>query len=218
MRSQLSIKSKFSVVDDNGEPINEDTPTIEQEERMIERSLTEAAEHAAANGTTSGGKGSNGFNDFQTQNYPIVCNTYVDPITDTEKVLLVVSMPGGSQNVKVELVDDGQSALIKYSWPKSMYDIDDLFRAQLDKNDLTSHHPLVLCFKAGLQETRKRIDFAPIASFKVNLPIKVQVAPGSCKRWGIMRADGTQVLISCFTGLAKDYIVTETDDVVHFGR
>lgn len=99
-----------------------------------------------------------------------------------------------------------------------MYVVDDLFRAQLERKQLTKHHPMVLCFKAGVQEARKRIDFAPAASFKVNLPIKVQITPGTWKKWGIVRPDGTQVLFATFTGLPKDYIVTETDETVEFGR
>lgn len=129
-----------------------------------------------------------------------MCKAYTDSVTDSENILLDVSMPGGLQNVNIELVDDGQAALIKYSWPKPMYDIVDLFQAQLDREELTIHHPMILCFKTGLQETRKRIDSAPTAFFKVTLPINVQVVPGN------------------FTGLAKDYVVTETDEIVNFGR
>lgn len=42
---------------------------------------------------------------------------------------------------------------------------------------------------------RKKIDVAPESSIKVFLPIKVQSAVDYWKNWGVLRDDGTQVLL-----------------------
>lgn len=214
----FDLEKLFPLVEDEGADadtahLDADAVTLSEEESQS----LEGLNNMSANGSRAENDSASGFHDFISQNFPIVCKTYADPDTEVEKVLMVVSLPGGSQNVKIELIEDGQAALVKYSWPKPMYDVDDLFRRQLNVGDLTNHHPLVLCFKSALQECRKRIDFAPLASFKVNLPIKVQVVSSTWKKWGITRPDGSQVLLADFTGLAKEYNVTETDDVVRFG-
>lgn len=59
---------------------------------------------------------------------------------------------------------------------------------------------MMLCFKAGLAQFRKKVDVAPDSIIKVGLPIKVQKAVDSWKKWGVVRDDGTQVLIAVFSG------------------
>lgn len=118
--------------------------------------------------------------------------------------------------MKLELSDDGTMVMIKYQWAKAMFDMEDLFKKQLASNHITILHPKVLCLKNALSENRQRIDMAPEAIVKINLPTKVQTASGSWQKSGIKREDGTEVVIGDFTGYIKNYNKKITDTTVVF--
>lgn len=138
---------------DNSDSENDDNPTLEHEHRMTEEAF---AEMNTPHATKSDFNKSVGFDKMTHQNYPIVCKTYTDPASENEKVLMVVSLPGGSEDIRLEIDDEGLSATIKYSWTKSMYDVADLFKKQLASQELTAHHPMLVCFKQGLTQSRKK--------------------------------------------------------------
>ena len=140
---------------DKSDSENEDNPTLEHEQRMMEEAL---AGMNTPRATNSDFNKSVGFDKMIHQNYPIVCKTFTDPASENDKVLMVVSLPGGSENIRVELDDEGLSATIKYAWTKSMYDVADLFKKQLGTHELTTQHPMLVCFKQGLTQSRKKID------------------------------------------------------------
>lgn len=203
--------------DDENGPRDPDDMTLREEAKMIEEEIAYASKNGPPNGLNIDQNCMTGFDKVVHQNYPIICKTFTDPDSETTNVLLVISLPGGCDEVKIEVCDDGRGAVIRYFWPGSMYDVKDLFKKQLDQKTLTTQHAMIACFKAGLAESRKRIDFAPAASMKVSLPMQVQKVPGTWKKWGIIRDDGTQVLICVFSGLVTEYIITETDTPVTFG-
>lgn len=150
------------------------------------------------------------------QNYPIIVKEFICPNTETDKVLIVVSLPGGAQNTKVELHEDGLSVSVKYCWAKTIYNVKDLFKKQLSAGELQEYHPLVLSVKAGLAEARKKIDLAPESVIKIVLPIKVQTAVDSWEKWGVKRDDGTQIVLATFAGFDKDYVKKASDEAVKF--
>ncbi|KAJ6647980.1 hypothetical protein Bhyg_03205 [Pseudolycoriella hygida] len=132
-------------------------------------------------------------------NYPVLCEMYKEPENQLEKVVVAVSLPGGAQNVRVEVSEDGMQCLVKYGWPKTMYTMDDLFRKQLE-NKVNIVHPKVICF-----QVRQRIDAIPDSVIKVNLPIKVQTAIDSWTKGGAKRDDGTNMAYAEFQGYVKEY-------------
>lgn len=150
------------------------------------------------------------------QNYPILCETYKDPDNHCDKVAIAVSLPSGAQQVKTELDDNGMFAIIKYHWPKIMFDMNDLFKKQFATNQIHPHHPKLLSLKNGLQKNRTRIDMTPESIIKVNLPMKVQTHVTSWSKSGVKRDDGTQVLLADFTCYVKDYNKKSTDSTVVF--
>lgn len=150
------------------------------------------------------------------QNYPIIIKQFTCPETETEKVLLVATLPGGAQNLKVELHDDGVGVSIKYFWPKIMYNVDDLFRKKLRMPGFHQYHPMILCFKNELAQVRKKIDVAPDGIIKVVLPVQVQTAIGSWEKWGEKREDGSQVVLASFSCFIKDYVKKVADESVVF--
>lgn len=71
-------------------------------------------------------------------------------------------------------------------------------------------------FQARVDAIKKKINVVPKASMKVSLPIKVQKAVDSWKKWGrsIVRYDGSQVLIAVLSGLVSDYALKTTDEIL----
>lgn len=139
------------------------------------------------------------------QNYPILCNVYKDPENQFENVVLAVSLPGGAYEPRVELSADGMIALIKYGWPNSMFNIEDIFKKELDSNRINEFHPKILSFKNALEHVRDRVDARPEGLIKVNLPIKVQTAVDTWSKGGLKREDGTYVAFAQFKGFIKEY-------------
>lgn len=149
-------------------------------------------------------------------NYPMLCDIFKDPETQFEKVILAVCLPGGISNVTMEISDDGLTVEIKYNWPDCLFDMQDLFKKQLSSKKIYIHHPMVTCLKSSLENVRTRIDAAPEASAVITLPIKVQSTPESWVKWGIMRENGTQVIVATFTGYIKNYNKKISDSTVTF--
>lgn len=145
------------------------------------------------------------------QNYPILCNVYKDPDNQFEKVVLIAMLPGGSTNSRIELSDDGLIAYVKYSWSRTMIRMEDLFKRQLDNNEITTHHPKILCIQDALENVRHRRDLCPESVIKVNLPIRVQTAIDSWTKGGLKRPDGTDIAYGEFKGFIKEYNKTLND-------
>lgn len=138
-------------------------------------------------------------------NYPYLCEIYKDPENQLDKVLLAVNVPGGAQNVKLELNTEGTAVTLKYNWAKIMYDMDDMFKTAIASKKITSYHPKILSLKGGLEKRRPRIDVAPESIITINLPIRVQTGADSWTKSGAMREDGSQVVMGDFSGFVKEY-------------
>lgn len=205
------MKVLFILVDgaasDEDEPDNEDNKN--KDETSNDPDLN-ACKAATSEGPTSG------FDDIVHQNYPVICEKYKDPSNQCEKLALVMQLPSGASNVKIELSDDGVSAIITYQWARSMFNMESLYQKQLTSQQLHIHHPKILCIKNGLQKYRQRIDIAPEAVVKVNLPIKVQTSRESWTKSGVKCEDGSHVLLADFTGFIKNYNTKVADSAVEF--
>lgn len=149
-------------------------------------------------------------------NYPVLTEKFVCPETEFEKMMVVCSLPGGAQDVKVDINDSGTVAIIKYRWAKNMYNVEDPFKVQIESNELSTHHPMSVAFKAGLANVRKKIDAAHDSMITLWLPIKVQTPRSTWKKWAIKRDDGSLTVMAIFTGFAKEYLKKESDEKVVF--
>lgn len=138
-------------------------------------------------------------------NYPMLCQLYKDPENQFNKVVMAVTIPSGAQKVRVELSNDGLTVFVKYNWPKTMFNFDDMFKKQLDNQEMNILHPKILCLKNALESVRTRVDSMPEAFMKVKLPIKVQTASDTWSKRGIKREDGTNVVLAEFKGYIKEY-------------
>lgn len=146
----------------------------------------------------------------------MLCETYKDPDNGLDMVHLVVLLPGGAKDPKLELNKDGTEVLIKYSWPKTMFTMEDLFQRPLAQKTVKIHHPSILSLKNGLEKARERIDVAPTSEIRICLPIKVQTGIQNYKISGATRNDGSQIIVANFTGYVKDYNKRMADSSVKF--
>lgn len=149
-------------------------------------------------------------------NYPALCETYIDPESLNQKVVMVLCLPSGAQNPKVELSDDGATAMVKCSWSKSIYEMEDLFKVPLAAATLNISHPKIMCLKNGLTKARKPVDVTPDTLIKVDLPIKVQTDPASWMHSGVKREDGTMAIVATFAGYINGYTKKVVDSTVKF--
>lgn len=153
---------------------------------------------------------------YSQQNFPIFCEQFKDHENQIEKIVLVVNMPSGATKVKLDLNSDGTIVLITYNWAKIMYTMDDLFKNEIQKNQIQLYHPKVVALQNALERMRNKIDDAPQGSMKIKLPFPVQTSVNSYKRTGIIRTDGSQILTAEFQGIPKQYNKKASDATVTF--
>ncbi len=184
----------------------------ESDEQEQTNSVADLCSPELALASTASTSGSTFRSSIHThQNYPILCNVYKDPENQFEKVVLIVMLPGGAKSARIELSEDGLVAFVKYSWSSTMYTMNDLFKKQLDSQQITAHHPKILCIQDALENVRQRRDMCPESVIKVNLPIQVQTAIDSWTKGGLKRPDGTDIAYAEFKGFIKEYNKTLND-------
>lgn len=159
---------------------------------------------------------SNGQSTYSHENYPILCNTFKDPFTQLDKVILAVCLPGGAKNIRIDIDDDGMSATVKYKWPKTSYVMSDLFESKLSPRGMQIYHPMIVALNNMLEKARARIDTAPESVITVKLPIKVQSTLDPTDHWGITRKAGAKIVVVVFTGYVKQYSKKIADYNVKF--
>lgn len=151
-------------------------------------------------------------------NFPFICETYKDPLTRMDVVLLMVNLPGGAQNTGVELNSEGTVVTFKYQWAKAWYDVKELFKKFIAAKETTIVHPMVGAVENALEKCRSHIDSAPEAKMVITLPIKVQTDPFTWKKNGISRPDGMQIVMIEFVGFIKQYHKIKENSTFAFDR
>lgn len=155
---------------------------------------------------------------IEQQNFPTICETYKDPITRMDVVLVMVNLPGGAQNVAMELDSEGTVVTFKYSWAKAWYNVKDLFKKFIDANETTLVHPMVLAVETAMEKCRSRIDEPPEGKMTITLPFKVQTDPFTWKKNGIVRKDGMQIVMVEFVGYVKEYHKVKINSMFVFDK
>ncbi|KAJ6648088.1 hypothetical protein Bhyg_03313 [Pseudolycoriella hygida] len=150
------------------------------------------------------------------QNYPFLCNTFNDPETQSEKVIIAMSIPGGATNVRLTVNTAFRVVTIKYLWPATLYTMQDLFKRQINSKRTTIYHPMISSLQSTLENVRQQIDDAPEAIVEVKLPIHVQSSTDSFEFWGVKRDDGTMAIVAIFKGYSKAYSIKVVDSIVKF--
>ncbi|XP_045023141.1 uncharacterized protein LOC123467161 [Daphnia magna] len=153
------------------------------------------------------------------KNQPVLMTVYRDPVTEQEKVCIVVSLPGGASDVEFSLVGSGpgsSTARITYSWPKILFDIETIFKKAITSSELPVCHPKIIALKNELKNNRDLIDSTPKGSMELTLPISVQTATSSISRAGGKTADGSMVVIVELLAFQNSYTVKQFDKKIDF--
>ena len=114
-------------------------------------------------------------------NQPMLMFVYMD-LSLNEKLFICVSLPGGVKDVVFSLQGVGLAttlAVIEYTCPQVVYDVDCLFANALKNNTMSSTHRKILAMKQELENHRKHINCAPKGSMELNLPVPHKIMPGA---------------------------------------
>lgn len=65
------------------------------------------------------------------ENYPAIVTKFKNPLDQSARVLLAVTLPSGAENVTVDIVDDGDAVTIAFDWCKELYKPELLFATEL---------------------------------------------------------------------------------------
>lgn len=155
-------------------------------------------------------------NYIQHSIYPCICEKYMDPDTEIDRVYVSLNLPGGAECAQLSLNNNGTHAVVTYNWPKAMYTMDEQFKT--DATVEQKFHPKVIAVKKGLQKVRANIDAAPKGTITIKLPIKVQTHTSSWTKRGISKIDGSQMIIGDFQGITKDYNIKLESSIVKFDK
>ncbi len=155
------------------------------------------------------------------QNQPYLPSIYQDPKTMQQMLIVVASLPAGTdQNfVQVSLVGNGpgsRTVRIEYPWPSLSFNIDKLFASRIEAGTIENYHPKILALKKDLQLVRDHIDETPKGAMELTLPISVQTAAHTFSHWGMTDADGSRVLVMEFMAYQAAYTIKHEDKRVKF--
>ena len=157
------------------------------------------------------------------KNQPVLISVFRDPETEEEKVCVVAALPGGVSNVEFSLIGTGpgaNKARITYSWPPIVFDIEGIFRKEIDSVNpavkLESTHPLILSLKAELRNNRESLNSTPRGEIELTLPIPVQTAASSICRSGGKKNDGSLIVIVELMAYQNSYTVKQKDNTIVF--
>ena len=154
-------------------------------------------------------------------NQPVLMSVFKDPVTEQEKVIVLVILPVGATDVSFTLFGTGPGtrlARIYYSWPPIAFEIEALFQEEIDSDALPSCHPKILALTEDLKFTRENIGDVPIGAMEFTLPIPVQTAGYTLTRTGVLREDNSLALIVEMSAYQNSYTIKAQDTKIVFKK
>ncbi|KAJ3117945.1 hypothetical protein HK098_006074, partial [Nowakowskiella sp. JEL0407] len=142
---------------------------------------------------------------------PVLTAVYTDPETENERVIVVASLPSGCSGLNFTLSEDGETAIISYTWPFAMYNTEYMFEKWLVTRQLENYHPKIVAILRELEKVRDTIESAPEGSIRVPLPIPVQTDTRTFKKNGLQKKDGSVIFIAELQAHQKSYAITAED-------
>jgi hypothetical protein len=101
--------------------------------------------------------------------------------------IILFVLPIGATEVRFTLVGSGlgsRLAIIDYLWPPIVFEIENLFAEEIKQGEFADFHPKIIALKEDLKFTREYLSEAPKGSIELALPIPVQTASNTIKRYG----------------------------------
>ena len=146
---------------------------------------------------------------------PVLATTYDDPVTQGQKVVIAVAIPGAAKDICVNLSVDGYYCVVEYDWPEPMRDPVKLFKHWIDAKEIVEYHPKIIALNQELKNCRASVNESPRASIKVRLPVRVQTDSNTFTRNGIVE-DASIIVIAEFKAIHSKYEIKKEDMVVDF--
>ena len=137
-------------------------------------------------------------------------SVYKEPVTQQEMLIILCVLPIGATDVRFTLVGSGPGsrlAIIDYLWPPIGFEIENLFTEEIKEGEISACHPKIIGLKEDLKFTREYLSETPKGSIELALPIPVQTANNTIKRYGKNRKDGSQAMIVELTAFQTSYTV-----------
>lgn len=130
-------------------------------------------------------------------------------------------LPVGATKVSFSLVGSGPGtrlARIDYSWPPIGFEIEALFKGDIDSGKLASCHPKIIALKEDLKYTRQHINETPRGAIELTLPIPVQTAGETITRSGQYRKDNSQAIVVELMAYQTNYTIKSQENEIVFKK
>ena len=146
-------------------------------------------------------------------------DVYRDPVTQSDKVIVVISLIGGVTDVEFLFLGPGPGTIharVTYRLPRASFNIEQLFEKEIKANQLHSYHPKIIQLKKSLENCRDSIDETPIGCIDLTLPIPVLTTTNSFSKIGKKNKDGSLTLIIDLTAYESLYSLKKESKKVFF--
>lgn len=121
-----------------------------------------------------------------------------------EYAIICLPLVSGATNPKFKISEDGNEAIIRYNWPKPMFNV-----AMSFKKDNGKEIPKILALEEELQQKRESINDIPEGIIRIKLPFTVQTAMENQIITGFEDKDGCRMFRIELPAIIKRYAQSE---------
>ena len=149
---------------------------------------------------------------------PYIVGMSVDLDNDVENVDMALTLPVGTEPEGVEctISPDGADTVISFDWPKSLYDIEELYEEEAKAHERIDS--TIQSLKEELRYRRSQVGIAPRAQITIPLPTPVQTDYVTWLRKGKRGRDGAVIIKAKFRAHRKTYNVDDEKRAVKFPK
>ena len=146
-------------------------------------------------------------------------DVYRDPVTQCDKVIILIGLIGGVTEVEFLLLGSGPGTIyarVTYRWPQASFNIEQLFEKEIKANKIPSCHPKIIALKKSLENCRDSCDATPIGQMDLTLPIPVLTTSNSFSKKGRKNKDGSLAMLIELTAYESLYSIKKGSKRVIF--
>lgn len=140
------------------------------------------------------------------ENHPVLLTKFKKPGGLNEFLIMLIPMISGALNIRFSLSENGEVALIKYNWPRPMFDFSGIFNMTRGDDVLK-----VLALEELLVNHRTAADETPECKMSIRLPFPVQTNTSARVVSAHDGVDGSKVLRVELAANIKQYATAEVE-------
>ena len=151
-------------------------------------------------------------------NMPYIVGMSVDLDNDVENVDMALTLPVGAEPEEVQCTEspNGLDAVISFDWPKSLYDIEELYDEEVKAHERIDS--TIQSLKEELKYRRSQVGIAPRAQIIIPLPTPVQTDYVTWVRKGKRGRDGAVIIKAKFRAHRKAYNIDDGKRAIKFPK